>query len=57
MLAFLDCLVTRVGWRLFATPVDVVAGIFRPGCEQILEIPAGDGAEMVRVRDTFVPVC
>ncbi len=56
-LAFLDCLVMRVGQRLFATPVDVVADIFQPGREQILEIPAEDDAEMVRVRDTYVPVC
>ncbi len=56
-LAFLDCLVMRLGNRLFATPVDVVAGIFQPGREQILEIPAEDGGEMVRVRDTYVPIC
>lgn len=56
-LAFLDCLVMRVGRRLFATPVDVVADIFRPGSEQILEIPGEDGGEMVRVRDSFVPIC
>ncbi len=56
-LAFLDCLVMRLGQRLFATPVDVVAGIFRPGSEQIMEITAEDGAEMVRVRDTYVPIC
>ncbi len=56
-LAFLDCLVMRLGQRLFATPVDVVADIFRPGSEQIMEIAAEDGAEMVRVRDTYVPIC
>jgi two-component system chemotaxis sensor kinase CheA len=56
-LAFLDCLVMRLGNRLFATPVDVVADIFRPSEDQILEIAAEDGAEMVRVRDAFVPIC
>ena len=56
-LAFLDCLVMRVGNRLFATPVDVVADIFRPSSQQILEIPAEDNGEMVRVRDAYVPIC
>ncbi len=56
-LAFLDCLVMRLGARLFATPVDVVADIFQPGREQIMDIPADGGGEMVRVRDTYVPIC
>ena len=56
-LAFLDCMVMRLGGRLFATPIDVVADIFQPGDEQILEISADDGSEMVRVRDQFVPIC
>jgi len=56
-LAFLDCLVMRLGSRLFATPVDVVADIFQPAAEQIMEIAAEDSAEMVRVRDTYVPIC
>jgi two-component system, chemotaxis family, sensor kinase CheA len=56
-LAFLDCLVMRLGRRLFATPVDVVADIFQPSGDQIIEIPDGDGGEMVRVRESYVPIC
>lgn len=56
-LAFLDCMVMRLGRRLLATPIDVVADIFRPGGEQILAISADDGHEMVRVRDQLIPVC
>lgn len=56
-LAFLDCMVMRLGRRLFATPIDVIADIFRPGDDQILEISADDGAEMVRVRQSLVPIC
>jgi len=55
-LAFLDCMVMRLGNRLFATPIDVVADIFQPGDDQILDISADDGTEMVRVRDDFVPI-
>jgi two-component system chemotaxis sensor kinase CheA len=55
-LAFLDCLVMRLGKRLFATPIDVVADIFRPGDGQILGISADEGTEMVRIRDAFVPI-
>ena len=56
-LAFLDCLVMRLGRRLFATPVDVVADIFQPSSDQIIEIPDEDGGEMVRVRESYVPIC
>lgn len=56
-LAFLDCMVMRLGKRLLATPIDVVADIFQPGDGQILSISADSGSEMVRVRDQFVPIC
>lgn len=56
-LAFLDSLVMRVGARLYATPIDVVAEILKPGSEQTTRISAADGAEMVRVRDALVPIC
>jgi two-component system, chemotaxis family, sensor kinase CheA len=56
-LAFLDCLVMRLGRRLFATPVDVVADIFQPSADQVIEIPDEDGGEMVRVRESYVPIC
>ena len=56
-LAFLDSLVMRVGARLYATPIDVVAEIFQPGSEQIARVSAEGGAEMVRVRDALIPIC
>jgi two-component system, chemotaxis family, sensor kinase CheA len=56
-LAFLDSLVMRIGSRLYATPIDVVAEIFRPGSEQVTVIAAEDHAEVVRVRDDFIPIC
>jgi len=56
-LAFLDSLVMRVGARLYATPIDVVAEIFQPGSEQITRISAEAGVEMVRVRDDLIPIC
>jgi two-component system chemotaxis sensor kinase CheA len=56
-LAFLDSLVMRVGARLYATPIDVVAEIFQPGSEQITRISAEAGVEMVRVREALIPIC
>ncbi len=56
-LAFLNSLVMRVGSRLYAAQIDVVAEIFQPGSEQISHVSADGGAEMVRVRDALIPVC
>jgi len=56
-LAFLECMVMRIGRRLFAVPIDVVAEIFQPGGEQITTVSAEHGAEAVRVRDDFIPIC
>ena len=56
-LAFLDSLVMRVGARLYAMPIDVVAEIFQPGSEQIARVSAEGGVEMVRVRDALIPIC
>lgn len=55
-LAFLDCMVMRLGCRFLATPIDAVADVFKPSDEQILAISADNGLEMVRVRDQFVPI-
>lgn len=55
-LAFLDSLVMRVGQRLYATPIDTVAEIFQPGSGQISAIAAEEGAEVVRVREQFIPI-
>jgi len=56
-LAFLDSLVMRIGQRLYATPVDVVSEVFRPELRQISTVSAGNGAEMIRVREELVPIC
>ena len=56
-LAFLDCLVMRVGERLYAAPVDMVNEVFRPKEEQISTISAEGSAEMLRVREKMIPVC
>ncbi len=56
-LAFLDSLVMRIGRRLYATPVDVVSEVFRPELGQICTVSAGNGVEMIRVREDMVPVC
>ncbi len=56
-LAFLDSLVMRIGRRLYATPVDMVSEVFRPESGQINAVSAGNGAEMIRVREHMVPVC
>jgi two-component system chemotaxis sensor kinase CheA len=56
-LAFIDSLVMRVGDRLFATPIGVVAEIFRPLCEQLTVITADGGGELVKVRDVMIPIC
>ncbi|MGA2449177.1 MAG: chemotaxis protein CheW [Polyangiaceae bacterium] len=56
-LAFLESLVMRVGPSLYAVPIDVVAEIFRPDRDQVTAMSAEQGAEVVRVRDEFVPIC
>ncbi|MGJ0508703.1 MAG: chemotaxis protein CheA [Methylocystis sp.] len=56
-LAFIDSLVMRVGDRLFATPIAVVAEIFRPVYEQLTVITADGGGELVKVRDAMIPIC
>jgi len=56
-LAFLDSLVMRVGERLYATPIGAVAEIFRPESDQITILSANGGSEVVRVRQTMIPIC
>jgi two-component system chemotaxis sensor kinase CheA len=55
-LAFLDCIVMRLGRRLYAAPIEVVADIFQPGEGEIFDISANHGSELVRVREQFVPI-
>mgnify|MGYP000182354618 CR=1 FL=1 len=56
-LAFLDCILLRQGTHLFAVPVEDIAEIVKPGAETCMSISAGGRAEMLRLRDTHVPVC
>ncbi len=56
-LAFLDSLVMRIGQRLFATPIDVVNEVFRPETAQLTHVSAAKGTELIRVRNSLIPVC
>jgi two-component system chemotaxis sensor kinase CheA len=56
-LAFLDCIILRLGSRMFAIPVDDIAEIVKPNSQDLGEISADNGAEMMRLRGAFVRVC
>ncbi len=56
-LAFLDCIILRLGVQLFAVPIDVVSEIAKPAPGDLLDISAGDGSEMFRLRGNYIPVC
>ena len=56
-LAFLDCIILRLGHQLFAVPIDVVSEIAKPKSDDILGISADEGAEMFRLRGAHIPVC
>ncbi len=56
-LAFLDCIILRLGSQLFAVPIDVVSEIARPNPGELLAISAEGGSEMFRLRGKHVPVC
>lgn len=55
-LAFLDCLILRLGARLFAVPVDVVSEISRVEAADLPRVSA-DGSELFRLRGRCIPVC
>lgn len=56
-LAFLDCILLRLGPQLFTVPVEDISEIVKPAETDVVAISAGNGAEMLRLRDGFVPVC
>lgn len=56
-LAFLDCLILRLGRQLYAVPVDVVLEIARPGGTDLPLISADGGLEVIRLRGQHLPVC
>ena len=56
-LAFLDCIILRLGNQLFAVPIDVVSEIARPAPGDLLGISAEGGSEMFRLRGKHIPIC
>lgn len=56
-LAFLDCIILRLGEQLFAVPIDVVSEIARPAPGELLGISAEGGSEMFRLRGKHIPIC
>jgi two-component system chemotaxis sensor kinase CheA len=56
-LAFLDCIIMRLGAQLFAVPIEVVSEIARPGADDLPKVSAGGGRELFRLRGASVPVC
>lgn len=56
-LAFLDCIILRLGHQLFAVPIDVISEIAKPAPEERMAISAGTGSEMFRLRGAFIPIC
>lgn len=56
-LAFLDCIILRLGEQLFAVPIDVVSEIAKPDADDLLEISADSGGEMFRLRGSYIPIC
>ncbi len=56
-LAFLDCIILRLGSQLFAVPIDVVSEILRPEAQKLSGISAQNGAEVYLWRGGSIPVC
>ena len=56
-LAFLDCIILRLGPRLFAVPIEVVSEIARPGPGDLPRLSADGGRELFRLRGKSIPVC
>lgn len=56
-LAFLDCIILRLGQRLYALPIDVVSEIVQPAPADVMGVGAAGGSEMLRLRGRWIPVC
>lgn len=56
-LAFLDCIILRLGHQLFAVPIDVISEIAKPKPDELIGISADTGSEMFRLRGAFIPIC
>ncbi|WIV51296.1 chemotaxis protein CheA [Marivivens sp. LCG002] len=55
-LAFLDCIILRMGRHLFAVPIDVVNEIARPSADEMMNISAEGKREMFRLRGEMIPI-
>ncbi|MGP3723758.1 chemotaxis protein CheA [Cereibacter sphaeroides] len=56
-LAFLDCIILRLGARLYALPIDAVSEIVQPKPADLMGVGAAGGSEMLRLRGHWIPVC
>lgn len=56
-LAFLDCIILRLGTQLFAVPIDVVSEIAQPNPGELTRISADGGRELFHLRGESIPVC
>lgn len=55
-LAFLDCIILRMGHHLFAVPIDVVNEISRPSNDELMHISADGSREMFKLRGEMIPM-
>lgn len=55
-LAFLDCIIVRLGERLYAVPIEVVSEIVQSVDADLVEMSADRGKEMMRLRGSYIPV-
>ena len=56
-LAILDCIILRLGARLYALPIDAVSEIVQPASADVMGMGATGGTEMLRLRGRWIPVC
>ena len=55
-LAFLDCVILRLGPCLFAVPVDDISEIVKPQDVDLVDISADEGSEMMRLRGQYISI-
>ena len=55
-LAFLDCVILRLGKCLYAVPVDDISEIVKASDKDLVDISADDGSEMMRLRGQYITV-
>ena len=55
-LAFLDCIILRLGKTLFAVPIDVVSEIARPEGDELMNVSADSKRELLKLRGSMIPI-